>query len=115
MFNANAVSNKLQLTKEEVRDNTVAYYFTANETVELAGDTLWGYTQAGETVTITGINVFVRSYDDDVYCDVNVTLAEERVVYTDDSFADAVSKLLNMDVDYTEQGMQDYGLVSLET
>lgn len=114
MFNAKAVSNKLQLAKEEVRDNTAAYYFTANETVKLAGDTLWGYTKAGDTVTITGVNVFVRSYYDDVYCDVNVALAEERIVYTDDSFADAVSKLLNIAVDYTEQGMQDYGLVSLE-
>jgi len=72
------------------------------------------YTQAGEQVTITAINVHAEEYDGEVYYSVNAQLAEERVVYTDDSFADAVSRLLNMQVDYTEQGMQDEGLVSLE-
>ena len=75
---------------------------------------MWGYTQAGDTVTITGINVHEEEYDGEVYYSVNAQLAEERIVYTDAAFADAVSRLLNMQVDYTEQGMQDEGLVSLE-
>jgi hypothetical protein len=111
MFNANAVSNALTLANTVQDDEQTSYYYTCNEQVTCGGETLWGYTQAGEVLTVTGIAVHVR----EDYCDVNVTLAEERVVYTDAVFAQAVSALLNMQVDYTEQGMQDYGHVSMET
>jgi len=114
MFNAQNVNAALTLTETLVDEEQTSYYFACNETVQLAGDSLWGYTSAGETVTITGINVHAETYDGDTYYSVNAQLAEERIVYTDASFADAVSKLLNMQVDYTEQGMQDEGLVSLE-
>lgn len=111
MFNATAVSNALTLDAMEQDDEQTSYYYTCNEQVACSGETLWGYTQAGDVLTVTGVAVHVR----DDYCDVGVTLAEQRVVYTDKLFAQAVSKLLGMDVDYTEQGMQDYGHVSMET
>lgn len=111
MFNATAVSNALTLQAVEHDEDYTGYYYTCNERVTCGGETLWGYTQAGDVLTVTGVNVYVR----DDYCDVSVTLAEERVVYTDAQFAQAVSKLLGMAVDYTEQGMQDYGRVSMET
>jgi len=114
MFNAQNVNAALTLTETLVDEEQTSYYFACNETVQLAGESLWGYTSAGETVTITGINVHEETYDGDTYYSVNAQLAEERIVYTDASFADAVSSLLNMQVDYTEQGMQDEGLVSLE-
>ena len=114
MFNAQNVNAALTLVETLVDEEQTSYYFACNETVELAGESLWGYTSAGETVTITGINVHAQTYDGDVYYSVNAQLAEERVVYTDSAFATAVSGLLNMPVDYTEQGMQDEGLVSLE-
>ena len=114
MFNANNVNTALTLVETAHDEGYTTYCFTCNETVTLGGDSLWGYTQADETVTITAINVHEEQYDDYTYYSVNVQLAEERVVYTDDAFADAVSCLLNMQVDYTEQGMQDEGLVSLE-
>ena len=111
MFNATAVSNALTLQAVEHDCEYTGYFYTCNERVVCGGETLWNYTQANEVLTVTNIAVYVR----EDYCDVNVTLAEERVVYTDAQFAQAVSKLLNMQVDYTEQGMQDYGLVSMET
>lgn len=111
MFNATAVSNALTLKAVEYDEDYTGYFYTCNEQVQCGGEVLWGYTQAGDVLTVTGVNVYVR----DDYCDVSVTLAEERVVYTDKLFAQAVSKLLGMDVDYTEQGMQDYGHVSMET
>ena len=114
MFNAKNVNTALTLVETAHDEGYTTYCFTCNETVTLAGEDLWGYTQAGEQVTITGINVHAEEYDGEMYYSVNAQLAEERVVYTDDAFADAVSNLLNMQVDYTEQGMQDEGLVSLE-
>ena len=114
MFNAKNVNAALTLVETIVDEEQTTYCFACNEKVALAGDTLWGYTSAGDTVTITGINVHAETYDGDTYYMVNAQLAEERIVYTDAAFADAVSNLLNMCVDYTEQGMQDEGLVSLE-
>ena len=114
MFNAKNVNTALTLVDTVADEEQTSYCFTCNETVQLAGEDLWGYTQAGEQVTITAINVHAEEYDGEVYYSVNAQLAEERVVYTDAAFADAVSNLLNMQVDYTEQGMQDEGLVSLE-
>ena len=114
MFNAKNVNAALTLVETIVDEERTSYCYACNETVKLNGDSLWGYTQAGDTVTITAINVHEEQYNDYTYYSVNAHLAEERIVYTDASFADAVSTLLNMQVDYTEQGMQDEGLVSLE-
>ena len=114
MFNAQNVNAALTLVQTIADEEQKTYCFACNETVTLAGESLWGYTQAGDVVTITAINVHAEEYDGEVYYSVNAQLAEERIIYTDDAFADAVSNLLNMQVDYTEQGMQDEGLVSLE-
>jgi hypothetical protein len=35
-------------------------------------------------------------------------------MYTDSGFTDVVSELLGFEVSYTEQGMQDDGMASLE-
>jgi len=35
-------------------------------------------------------------------------------IYTDSGFENAISKTLNMDVSFTEQGMQDDELASME-
>jgi hypothetical protein len=114
MFNARNVNAALTLVETVADEEQKTYCFACNETVTLSGDSLWGYTSAEEQVTITAINVHEEQYDGDTYYSVNAQLAEERIVYTDAAFADAVSRLLNMQVDYTEQGMQDEGLVSLE-
>ena len=115
MFNAQNVNAKLTLTNTVCEDSNTSYYFACNEQVTLAGDSFWGYTQAGDVITVTSINVHERDYEDgEVYYDVNVTLAEGRLVYEDDALTEAVSNLLNTEVDYTEQGLQDYGTVSME-
>jgi hypothetical protein len=116
MFNVNAVSKSLTLVNTVVDEDTVSYSFSCNEQVTCSGAQFsWDYTADGDVVTVTGINVHVTKDDDDEYYTVNATLADdEQMVYTDEAFANAISALLNMDVDYTEQGMQDYGLVSME-
>jgi len=115
MFNTNTVNAKLTLKETVQLDEDTSYYFVCNEQVKCSGAQYsWDYTAEGDAVTVTGINVHERNYDGETYYDINATLAEERIVYTDEAFAQAISSLLNMEVDYTEQGMQDYGLVSME-
>jgi hypothetical protein len=117
MFDANAVSKSLTLVNTVTNEDTVSYNFSCNEQITCSGAQYsWGYTADGDVLTVTGINVHETKYDDDEYCTVNVVLEnDEQIVYTDKAFANAISALLNMNVDYTEQGMQDYGLVSMET
>jgi DNA-binding beta-propeller fold protein YncE len=116
MFNADTVSKSLTLVNTVQDEDTVGYSFSCNEQVTCSGAQYsWDYTADGDVVTVTGINVYVANDGNDEYYTVNVTLADdEQMVYTDEAFARAISALLNMDVDYTEQGMQDYGLVSME-
>ena len=111
MFDSKDVSSELTLDDVVACPRGTTYHFTCDHTVSCSGETLWGYTHAGETLTITGITVIVHSE----WCEVYVSLAEDRVVYTDPGFAQEVSRMLNMTVDYTEQGMQDSGMVSMET
>jgi Fe-S cluster assembly iron-binding protein IscA len=117
MFDANAVSKSLTLVNTVTNEDTVSYNFSCNEQITCSGAQYsWGYTADGDVVAVTGINVHETKYDDDEFCTVNVVLEnDEQMVYTDKAFANAISALLNMNVDYTEQGMQDYGLVSMET
>ena len=115
MFNAQNVNAKLTLEETVCGDEHTSYYFACNEQVACSGAQYnWDYTAEGDTVTVTGINVHERNCNGDIYYDVNALLAEERIVYTDEAFVEAVSDLLNMHVGYTEQGMQDYGMVSME-
>jgi hypothetical protein len=112
MFDANAVSEQLKLvaverdTVEEVQHHR----YECAVQVQCSGST-WNYTQPGQWVTVAGITVTETEWG----VDVSVRLAEaQQLVYEDAAFAAAVSSLLNLTVDYTEQGMQDFGLVSME-
>lgn len=111
MFNANNVNAALQLVNTATDEGHTAYTFSCNLQVICAGETLWGYTNAGDTVTVTAITVL----DNGDYCDIYVQLDEAVIVYTDTAFAQVISNVLGVAVDYTEQGMQDDGLVSMET
>jgi hypothetical protein len=115
------VSNKLTLvgvTKEG--DDTFTEY-KCNRTVVLAGDSIWDC--ALKTVCITGIHITETQWNDDEDCDIDSTIhisvthtggKDSWRLYTDTGFAYVVSKLLGCDVSYTEQGMQDDGVASME-
>jgi len=91
-------------------------------TVTLAGDSIWEY-EGPSTVTVTGIDLF---YVDDDYneveadaegarlLDVHVTHDANWRIYTDSGFEEAISAVLGVDVAFTEQGMQEDGVASLE-
>lgn len=91
-------------------------------TVELAGDSIWEY-EGADTVTVTAINLY---YVDEDYNTVEADAAGARLldvhvehdtdwrIYTDSGFERAISAALEIDVAFTEQGMQQDGLASME-
>ena len=79
-------------------------------TVTLAGDSIWGY--AGpQTVTVTDISVYT---DEDDYKSISVEHNTTWDIYTDSGFESAISEQLGYAVMFTEQGMQEDGIASME-
>lgn len=90
--------------------------YTGTATLTTAGDGLWG-AAAGIAVTATEISIVYSGTDDDVFKHVAVTHdCDEQgyMLYTDNGISDGVSELLGMATDYTEQGMQDDYMLSME-
>ena len=79
-------------------------------TVTLAGDSIWGY-KGPQTVTVSDIAVF--EYED--YKMIEVAHDTTWEIYTDSGFEAAISKALGYEVQFTEQGMQQNGMASMET
>lgn len=95
-----------------------------NITFELKGDGLWG-AEAGRKVTLTGFTVSYMNADTYEDCnegDDNAVIGHVTVdhdstwdVYTDTGFQEAAANYTNiMGLDFTEQGMQNDGLASME-
>ena len=85
--------------------------------VKLAMDSIWDY-NGSDTVAVKSIQVIetVDSEDNDSnYTMVNVEHNTTWQIYTDSGFENAISKTLNMDVSFTEQGMQEDNYASMET
>ena len=118
-----------QLTVKEVDtsdEDVVETTYTCDEVVAIAGDSIWDCAITDkDTVRITEICVCEGTtggeYGDDfvsvnVYYTVNgnAEYADSWRLYTDSGFEAAVSKLLGFEVSFTEQGMQEDGVASLE-
>lgn len=84
-------------------------------TATLALDSIWGY-DGKVDVDVTGIQVYTHKDEDGNDCNVDVNVAHnaEWNIYTDSGFERAISNLLGFEVTFTEQGMQDDGLASME-
>jgi len=80
-------------------------------TVTLAGDSIWGY-KGPQTVTVTDISVYTD--EDDGYTSISVEHNTTWDIYTDSGFESAISEQLGYDVQFTEQGMQENGVASME-
>ena len=80
-------------------------------TVQLAGDSIWDY-KGPQTVTVTDISTYT---DEDDYTSVSVEHDTTWEIYTDTGFEKAISAVLGYDVTFTEQGMQEDGVASMET
>jgi hypothetical protein len=82
--------------------------------IALAGDSIWlnrdGMQYADDIVTITDYKV----EETDGMIEVWVEHTAPWEIYTDSGFAKGISKMLGIDVDWSEQGMQDEGVAHLE-
>ena len=95
-----------------------------NITFELKGDGYWE-AEAGRKVTLSGFTVDYMNADTYDECnegDDNAVIGHVKVehdstwdVYTDSGFQEAAANYTNiMGLDFTEQGMQNDGLASME-
>ena len=83
--------------------------------VQLAGNSIWGY-EGPMTVTVNNI-VDEGSFDEEQYPDYkHVSVMHDATwnIYTDTGFEQAISSVLGYDVTFTEQGMQEDGVASME-
>ena len=88
----------------DVQDTITEHSVTGS--VQLAGDSIWGYT-GPSTVDVSAIQVVETVYTDDNTTStlVNVTHNTTWDIYTDSAFENAISKVLGFAVSFTEQGM----------
>lgn len=103
-------------THAEAETNTNITEHSVTGTVQLAGDSIWGYT-GPSTVDVKGVQVVVTTDADDPadsYTMVNVTHNTTWDIYTDSGFESAISSVVGFPVTFTEQGMQDDNYASLE-
>jgi len=80
---------------------------------------LWGY-DGDARVAVTAVEVREDTYEDGdtstmIYVEHNAGGCGDWRIYTDKGFEDSISTALGFDVTFTEQGMQDDGIASMET
>ena len=109
---------KTHTSVEKNANETINYTtYEVDGNVKLAMDSIWDY-DGSDTVAVKSIQVIetVDSEENDSnYKMVNVEHDATWQIYTDSGFENAISKTLNMDVSFTEQGMQDDNYASMET
>lgn len=107
---------KTHTSVEKNANETINYTtYEVDGNVKLAMDSIWDY-NGSDTVAVKSIQVIetVNVDDDYSYKMVNVEHDTTWEIYTDSGFENAISKTLNMDVSFTEQGMQDNNYASME-
>jgi hypothetical protein len=82
-------------------------------TVTLAGDSIWEY-EGPMTVTVTDISVYTDEDEEFGYTSISVEHDASWRIYTDSGFEAAISEKLGYGVQFTEQGMQQDGVASME-
>ena len=104
------------VNKTVERDEENASTYTGYDVegyAELDGSSIWDYDydKNGMLVKVTHIGV---TEDDEGYRSIYVTHDAGWEIYTDRGFEDSISAVLGFDVSFTEQGMQDDELASME-
>ena len=91
-----------------------AKVYEVEGTVKLAMDSIWDY-QGPNTVNVSKIIVDKHDYDDYTYTHLLVEHNAPWEIYTDSGFPKAISEVVGFEVGFTEQGMQENGLASMES
>jgi hypothetical protein len=86
-------------------------YASMPQQVKLAGDSIWDKEDTNPPmVTITDYEVV----EENGYLSVTVEHDGPWSIYTDSGFEKAISDMIGMDVEFSEQGMQEDGRAHLE-
>jgi len=99
--------------KHEAVSEETSGTIKVNKDIPLAGDSIW-FDNDIDSVHVTEITM---GHPDDVegdYRNIEVGHDGPWEIYTDSGFAKEISKIVGFEVDWTEQGMQDTGIASLE-
>jgi len=101
----------------EVEANEFEKTIAVNQSVELAGDSIWDKEGTKNPNSIEVKDIVVHApfdvEDDDLYMEVSVNHNGPWTIYTDTGFEKTISKLVGFKVKFTEQGMQEEGVASL--
>jgi len=122
------VSKQLTIKDVDTDEDFVTTTYTCDVRADIAGDSIWDCTlTAADDVRITTICVTegLAGGDYDTYRSINVyytvndfddgeALEDTWRLYTDTGFEATVSELLGEEIYFTEQGMQDDGVASME-
>jgi hypothetical protein len=82
---------------------------------ELDGSSIWGYDYDKNGMQVKVTQIGVTEYDEeDTNKSVYVMHEAGWQIYTDRGFERSISAVLGFDVQFTEQGMQDDELASME-
>ena len=110
----------LKLTNKTVttEDNCVHTRYDVEGYAQCDGTSIWDY-DGDLKVAVSAIDIFEEDYGDGdistmIYVEHNANGNGDWRIYTDDGFEESISKALGFDVTFTEQGMQDDGVASLE-
>ena len=94
-----------------------------SKTVKLAGDSIWDRDgENPESVQVSSVTIenpyepggYMDDDEDDGYRKVSVEHDGPWTIYTDSGFEAAISKMVGFKVVFTEQGMQEDGMASME-
>ena len=105
--------SKLAFSSFERHDDMTTVRFDCDFFVTTAGDGLCGC-EAGRKVRVFTIDVSTQAFDNEVSVHVSVGHDSDWDIYTDTAFERAISDALGFKVHFTEQGMQDDELASME-
>ena len=115
----------LTLTNKTVTTDTWEDYSSVATRYDVEGyavcdfSGIWGY-DGDAKVAVTAIEVREDTYEDGdtstmIYVEHNAGGCGDWRIYTDKGFEESISVALGFDVTFTEQGMQDDGIASMET
>ena len=102
-------------TVERDDEGTTYTSYDVEGTATLDGTSIWDYDYAKHGTQVKVTHIGVTEYDDEDYGkSIYVTHEAGWEIYTDKGFEQSISAVLGFAVRFTEQGMQDDELASME-
>ena len=114
--------NYRELAKKQLAEDDEIQAIPA-KVVELAGDSIWDRDGSNpKSVKVSKVTIenpyepggYMDDDEDDGYRKVTVEHDGPWTIYTDSGFEAAISKMVGFKVTFTEQGMQEDGMASME-